>query len=71
MVPLPYRRKLVRCRWIYRTESTTNGHIRRYKSRLIAKGFQQVDGIDYDDIFVPIANMYSIHLEISIVTIKG
>ena len=39
MVPLPLGRKIVRCRWVYSTKSTTNGNISRYKARLVAKGF--------------------------------
>jgi hypothetical protein len=40
LVPLPSGRKIFRCRWVYRTKSTTNGQISRYKSRLVTKGFQ-------------------------------
>jgi hypothetical protein len=40
LVPLPSGRKLVRCRWVYRTKSTIDGNISRYKARLFSKGFQ-------------------------------
>jgi hypothetical protein len=60
LVPLLARRKLVRCRWVYRTKSATNGHVSRYKAKLVAKGFQQVHGIDYDETFAPVAKMDSI-----------
>jgi hypothetical protein len=60
LVPLPYGRKLVRCIWVYRTKSAVDGQISRYKSRLVAKGFQQVHGIDYDETFAPVAKMDSI-----------
>jgi hypothetical protein len=71
LVPLPYGRKLVRCRWVYRTKSATDGHISRCKARLVAKGFQQVHGIDYDETFAPVAKMDSIRLTLAIVTTKG
>jgi hypothetical protein len=58
--PLPSGRKLVRCRWVYRTKSIVDGQISRYKSRLVAKGFQQVHGINYDETFAPVAKMDSI-----------
>jgi hypothetical protein len=60
LVPRPYRRKLVRCRWVYMTNSTADGQIRIYKARLVSKGFQQVHGIDYDETFTPVAKMDSI-----------
>jgi hypothetical protein len=71
LVPLPSGRKLVRCRWVYRTKSIAYGQINRYKARLVTKGFQQVHGIDYDENFAPVANMDSIRLALAIVTTKG
>jgi hypothetical protein len=60
LVPLPSRRKLVRCRWVYTTKSVVDGQINKYKAMLVAKGFQQVHDIDYDDTFTPVTKMYSI-----------
>jgi hypothetical protein len=71
LVPLPSGRKLFRCRWVYRTKSAVDGHISRYKAMLVAKGFQQVDGIDYDETFAPLVKMDSIRLALSIATTKG
>jgi hypothetical protein len=71
LVPLSSGRKLVRCRWVYRTKSAIDGHISRYKYRLVAKGFQHVHGIDYDETFSPVAKMDSIRLPLSIVATKG
>jgi hypothetical protein len=71
LVPPPSGRKLVRCRWVYRTKSTVDGHISRYKAKLVAKGFQQVHGIDYDETFAPVVKMDSIRLALSIAASKG
>jgi hypothetical protein len=59
------------CRWVYRTKSIMDGHVSRYKARLVSKGFQQVNGIDYDETFTLVANMDSICLTLSIVAAKG
>jgi hypothetical protein len=40
LVPLPSGRKLVRCKWAYRTKSTSYGQVSIYKTRLFSKGFQ-------------------------------
>eukprot|EP00253_Pinus_taeda_P035139 PITA_35139 len=66
LVPLPSGRKLVPCKWVYRTKSAANGQITRRKARLVAKGFQQVHGIDYDETFAPVAKMDSIRLTLAI-----
>jgi hypothetical protein len=60
LVPLPSRRRLVRCIWVYKTKSTMDGQISRYKSRIVSKGFQQVHGIGYDETFAPVVKMDSI-----------
>eukprot|EP00253_Pinus_taeda_P018200 PITA_18200 len=66
LVPLPSGRKLVQCKWVYRTKSVANGQITRRKASLVAKGFQQVHGIDYDETFAPVAKMDSIRLTLAI-----
>ena len=68
LVPLPSGRKLVICRWVYRTKRTEDGQIRRYKAKLVAKGFH---GIDYDETFAPVENMDSIRLALATVATKG
>jgi hypothetical protein len=71
LVPLPSGRKLVRCRWVYKTKSTADEQVSRYKAKLVAKSFQQVHDIDYDETFAPIAKMDSIRLALAIAATKG
>jgi hypothetical protein len=71
LVPLPSGRKLVKCRWVYKTKSAVDGQISRYKARIVAKGFQQVNGIDYDETFASVVKMDSIRLALAIATSKG
>jgi hypothetical protein len=66
LVPLPKRRKLVRCKWVYRTKYASDGSVKRYKAQLVAKGFSQVEGFDYNETFSPIAKMNSIRLVLSL-----
>eukprot|EP00253_Pinus_taeda_P021158 PITA_21158 len=59
-VPLPKRRKLVRCKWVYRTKFGQDGKVDKHKACLVTKGFSQVEGIDYTKTFSPVAKMNSI-----------
>ncbi|MBO1694904.1 reverse transcriptase domain-containing protein, partial [Bacteroides uniformis] len=66
LVPLPKGRKFVRCRWVYKTKFGPDGKVDKNKARLIAKGFSQVEGIDYIETFSPVAKMNSIRLVVSL-----
>ena len=54
LVPLAKGRKLVRCKWVYRTKYASYGSVERLKARLVSKGFSQVEGIYYNETFAPI-----------------
>jgi hypothetical protein len=66
-ISLPKGRNLIRCKWVYRTKYEADGSIDKHKARLMAKGFSQVEGIDYSKTFSPIAEMNSIRLVLSLV----
>eukprot|EP00253_Pinus_taeda_P006432 PITA_06432 len=66
LVPLPRGRKLVRCKWVYRTKYGPDGKVDKHKARLVAKGFSQVEGIYYTETFSPVAKMNSIRLVLSL-----
>jgi len=59
LVFLPLDQNIFRCKWVYRMKKKTNGHVGRYKERLVAKGFQQFHSIDYDETFSLIEKMGS------------
>ena len=57
---------MVGCKWIYKIKTHFDGSIERYKARLIAKGFTQEYGIDYEEIFASVARISSIHALLAI-----
>ena len=48
-----------------------DGSIEKYKARFVARGFSQVEGVDYDETFAPIARYSSIRSVVSIATEMG
>lgn len=55
LVPLPKGRKVVGCKWVFKVKQKADGTIDRYKARLVGQGFSQEHGIDYEEVFAPVA----------------
>jgi len=53
-VPRPIGWKVIGCKWVFKTKLGAEGQIERYKARLVAQGFSQIPGIDFDETFVPV-----------------
>ena len=58
-------------RWIYKVKHVTDGSVEKYKARFVARGFSQVEGVDYDETFAPVGCYTSIESLISIVAEMG
>ena len=67
LVDLPPGRKLVQCKWVFKTKFAANGSPLKYKAILVANGYSQVHGIDYNEAFAPVAKMDSIRIALAIV----
>ena len=57
LVRLPPGKRAVGCKWVFIVKQIPEGKVDRYKSRLVAKGYNQAYGIDYDETFAPVAKM--------------
>jgi hypothetical protein len=60
-------RKNVGSKWLFKKKFNVEGKVEKYKSRLVAKGYSQVEGIDFGEIFSPVAKLTSIRFVLSIV----
>ncbi|CAI7837966.1 unnamed protein product, partial [Closterium sp. NIES-53] len=54
LVELPERRNAITSKWLFKIKSDADGKIERYKSRLVAKGYQQKEKVDYKELFAPV-----------------
>ncbi|KAE8676644.1 hypothetical protein F3Y22_tig00111582pilonHSYRG00249 [Hibiscus syriacus] len=66
LTSLPKGHKAIGVKWVYKTKQNTKGEIERHKARLVAKGYSQKAGIDYDEVFAPVARLETIRLIISL-----
>lgn len=58
----------IKSKWVFKKKLTPSGEIAKYKARLVAKGCTQKRGIDYDEIFSPVARLTTIRTIIAIAT---
>ena len=56
----------MKCRWVYLTKCDTQGNVTHYCAHLIAKGFSQTAGVNYEETFAPIARLDSLRLLLSL-----
>ncbi|GJX03953.1 retrovirus-related pol polyprotein from transposon TNT 1-94 [Tanacetum coccineum] len=57
LVPLPKNQSVIGTKWVYRNKLDENGIVSRNKARLVAEGYNQQEGIDYDETYAPVARM--------------
>ncbi|GJU58201.1 retrovirus-related pol polyprotein from transposon TNT 1-94 [Tanacetum coccineum] len=65
LVELPKGHQPIGVKWVFKKKMNAQGEVERYKARLVAKGYRQQPGIDYDEVFAPVARMETIRLLIS------
>lgn len=71
LVELPPDKKVVHLKWIYKTKYLSDGRIQRHKARLVAKGYTQEVGIDFEEIYAPVARIETVRLLLALVAHKG
>ena len=68
---MPKGGKTIGVKWIYKTKLNECGEIDKYKARLVAKGYTHQHGVDYSEVFAPVARLDTIRLILAITAQKA
>ena len=71
LVDPPYRTNPIGCKWVFKNKYRSDGSLDKHKVRLVAKGFAQKEGVDYEETFAPIAKWATTHTLFSMATHTG
>src|SRR3954467_992996 len=66
LVDLPNGARTIECKWIFKKKTDMYGNVEIHKARLVVKGFRQVQGIDYNETFSPVAMLKSVRIVLAI-----
>ncbi|GKB61083.1 putative ribonuclease H-like domain-containing protein [Tanacetum coccineum] len=70
LVDLPNGKRAIGSKWVFRNKKDERGIVIRNKARLVAQGYTQEEGIDYDEIFAPVARIEAIRLFLAYASFK-
>jgi Reverse transcriptase (RNA-dependent DNA polymerase) len=71
LVDLPLGRKAVGSKYVFKLKRDEQENIIRYKARLVAQGFSQKYGVDYDEVFAPVTTSTTMRMLLSIAGVRG
>ncbi|GJS51796.1 putative ribonuclease H-like domain-containing protein [Tanacetum coccineum] len=70
LVDLPNGKRAIGTKWVFRNKKDERGIVIRNKARLVAQGYTQEEGIDYDEVFAPVARIEAIRLFLAYASFK-
>ena len=70
LVPRPPNTNIVGSKWVFRTKYLSEGYIDRFKARLVAQGFTQTPGLDYDHTFSPVVKASTVRVILTLAVMQ-
>ena len=71
LVPLTPDMNVISNKWVYMTKLNSDGSLDKFRARLVTRGFQQTEGVDYFDTFNPVENHSTIRDLFNVATTFG
>ncbi|GKB66691.1 putative ribonuclease H-like domain-containing protein, partial [Tanacetum coccineum] len=71
LVYLPTRKRAIGTKWVFKNKKDERGIVIRNKARLVAQGHRQEEGIDYEEVFAPVARIEAIRLFLAYASFMG
>ncbi|GKA78242.1 retrovirus-related pol polyprotein from transposon TNT 1-94 [Tanacetum coccineum] len=68
LVPLPHGKIAIGSKWVFRNKKNEHGIVTKNKARLVAQGYSQEEGIDYDETFAPVARIEATRIFLTFAT---
>jgi hypothetical protein len=71
LVKFPEGKKIIDLKWVFKTKLNLDGSISKHKARLVARGFLQTYGIDYNEVLAHVARRETIRLVVALAGMKN
>jgi hypothetical protein len=71
LVPRPKDKNVIGTKWVFRNKLNEDGQVVRNKARLVCKGYAQVEGVDFDETFSPVARLEAIRIFLAFASYKS
>lgn len=68
---LPKRQKAISLKWVFKLKKDADGKVVKHEARLVAKGYAQVQGVYFEEVFAPVARIETVRVLLALVVQGG